>query len=103
MCLLCEDMSVNLCLFLATIVYKLCRIHCTYMGGYTSKEITGSTYQDTACDEINFVDFKIHNASPGVVGRCFIEVILLLKNSSVSVSFPFRTLNRKSLKNLHPT
>ncbi|KAK7849929.1 squamosa promoter-binding-like protein 14 [Quercus suber] len=50
------------------------KIHCTYMGGYTSKEITGSTYQDTACDEINLVDFKIHNASPGVVGRCFIEV-----------------------------
>ncbi|KAK4600385.1 hypothetical protein RGQ29_010154 [Quercus rubra] len=50
------------------------KIHCTYMGGYTSKEITGSTYQDTACDEINLVDFKIDNASPGVVGRCFIEV-----------------------------
>ncbi|XP_050268044.1 squamosa promoter-binding-like protein 14 [Quercus robur] len=50
------------------------KIHCTYMGGYTSKEIMGSTYQDTACDEINLVDFKIDNASPGVVGRCFIEV-----------------------------
>lgn len=46
------------------------------MGGYTSKEITGSSYQGTTNDEINLVSYKIHTASPGVVGRCFIEVEL---------------------------
>ncbi|KAJ7967023.1 Squamosa promoter binding-like protein [Quillaja saponaria] len=50
------------------------KIHCTYMGGYTSKDVTGSTYNGTAHDEINLAGFKIHGASPGVLGRCFIEV-----------------------------
>lgn len=58
------------------------------MGGYTSKEITGSSYQGTTNDEINLVSYKIHTASsPGVVGRCFIEVelweILLLNYVSL--------------------
>ncbi|KAG6704443.1 hypothetical protein I3842_07G134000 [Carya illinoinensis] len=50
------------------------KIHCTYMGGYISKEITESTCQRTSCDEINFVGFKIQSEAPGVIGRCFIEV-----------------------------
>jgi hypothetical protein len=44
------------------------------MGGYTSKEITEPSYQGTTNDEINLVSYNIHPASPGVVGRCFIEV-----------------------------
>jgi hypothetical protein len=63
------------------------------MGGYTSKEVTGPTYQETTYDEMNLVGFKIHSASPAVVGRCFIEVVLLT-NSSIYVGLLFRTLNR---------
>lgn len=59
--------------FLST---KLCRIHCTYMGGYTSMEVTESTCQGTKYDEINLVSFKLRCKSPGGVGRCFIEVVL---------------------------
>ncbi|KAJ7958018.1 Squamosa promoter binding-like protein [Quillaja saponaria] len=50
------------------------KIHCTNMGGYTSKDVTGSTYCGTGHDEINLGGFKIHGASHGVLGRCFIEV-----------------------------
>ncbi|KAJ6351900.1 hypothetical protein OIU76_001173 [Salix suchowensis] len=50
------------------------RIHCTYMGGYTSKEITGSTSPGSLYDEINVGGFRIHGPSPGILGRCFIEV-----------------------------
>lgn len=52
------------------------RIHCTYMGGYTTKEVRGSTCHGTMYEEINVSGFKIHDASPGVLGRCFIEVVL---------------------------
>ncbi|XP_059459611.1 squamosa promoter-binding-like protein 14 [Corylus avellana] len=60
------------------------KIHCTNMGGYTSKEITEPSYQGTTNDEINLVSYNIHPASPGVVGRCFIEV----ENGFKGNSFP---------------
>lgn len=43
-------------------------------GGYTSKKITGSTCCGTMYEEINLDGFKVQDASPGVLGRCFIEV-----------------------------
>lgn len=46
------------------------------MGGYTSKEFTGLTYPGSIYDEISMGGFKIHGASPSVLGRCFIEVRL---------------------------
>lgn len=47
------------------------------MGGYTSKKITGSTHCGTMYDEIKLSGFKIHDTSPGVLGRCFIEVSII--------------------------
>lgn len=58
-------------------VIEFCRIHFTCMGGYTSKKITGSTHYGTMYDEINLSGFKIHDTSPGVLGRCFIEVSVI--------------------------
>lgn len=46
------------------------------MGGYTSKKITGSPLCGTTYDEIKLSGFKIHDTSPGVLGRCFIEVLI---------------------------
>lgn len=46
------------------------------MGGYTTKEVSGSTSHGTMYEEISLCGFKIHDASPGVFGRCFIEVAL---------------------------
>ena len=44
------------------------------MGGYTSKEVSGLTRHGTVYDEISFGGFKINDAVPSVLGRCFIEV-----------------------------
>ncbi|GAV65806.1 SBP domain-containing protein [Cephalotus follicularis] len=60
------------------------KIHCTMMGEYISQEVTGSTYQATIYDEIKLGGFKIKGASPGVLGRCFIEV----ENGFKGNSFP---------------
>ncbi|XP_050376111.1 squamosa promoter-binding-like protein 14 [Argentina anserina] len=60
------------------------KIHCTYMGSCTSKEV-GTSYHGTAYDEINLSSFKIHDASPGVLGRCFIEVDNGFKGNSFPV------------------
>lgn len=60
------------------------KIHCTYMGGYTSKEVPGLACQGTVYDEISFGSFKINDAIPSVLGRCFIEV----ENGFRGNSFP---------------
>lgn len=69
----CADSSVSFSSVSTSVSFQSCRIHCTYMGGYTSKEI-GTTFHGTMYDEINLGNFQIHDASPGVLGRCFIEV-----------------------------
>ncbi|WCJ44785.1 squamosa promoter binding protein-like 14 [Euphorbia peplus] len=46
------------------------KIHCTYMGGYTSMDVIGSTSPGARNDEVNMNNFEIH----GAFGRCFIEV-----------------------------
>ncbi|XP_021900760.1 squamosa promoter-binding-like protein 14 [Carica papaya] len=60
------------------------KIHCMYTGGYKTMEITGSTCQGTAYDEIKLGGFRIQDACPGVLGRCFIEV----ENGFKGNSFP---------------
>lgn len=58
---------------------QLFRIHCTNMSCYSSEEVVGPVYSGMTCDEIKLGRFKVHNASPGVFGRCFIEVGLIQK------------------------
>ncbi|XP_065881441.1 squamosa promoter-binding-like protein 14 [Euphorbia lathyris] len=60
------------------------KIHCTYMGGYTSMEVMGSTSPGARNDEVNMNNFEIHGASPSAFGRCFIEV----ENGFKGNSFP---------------
>ncbi|XP_010256977.1 PREDICTED: squamosa promoter-binding-like protein 14 [Nelumbo nucifera] len=50
------------------------KIHCTYLGGYKTKEVPGSTYQVAMYDDTSFERFKFPGGAPGVLGRCFIEV-----------------------------
>lgn len=60
------------------------KIHCTFLGRYTSKEVMGSTMPGARYDEINMSDFTIQGVSPGALGRCFIEV----ENGFKGNSFP---------------
>ncbi|KAE8654105.1 Squamosa promoter-binding-like protein 16 [Hibiscus syriacus] len=59
-------------------------IHCAYMGGYSSMQISGLTYKGVAYDEVNMDGFKIQVPSPKALGRCFIEV----ENGFKGNSFP---------------
>ncbi|GAB4837617.1 Squamosa promoter-binding-like protein [Ancistrocladus abbreviatus] len=58
------------------------RIHCTYMGDYTVKEVLGPNCEGTICEAITLSGFK---AAPTVLGRCFIEVESGLKGNSFPV------------------
>lgn len=66
------------------LTYPGTKIHCTYMGGYSTKEVIGSSYQGYMYDKIKLDDFNVHAASPSVIGRCFIEV----ENGIRGNSFP---------------
>lgn len=50
------------------------KIHCTSTSYHTSEEVVGSVFSGMTYDEIKLGGFKVHNACPGVLGRCFIEV-----------------------------
>ncbi|XP_021283617.1 squamosa promoter-binding-like protein 14 [Herrania umbratica] len=50
------------------------KIHCAYMGGYSSMQISGSAYQGTTYDEVSLGGFKVQVSAPSAVGRFFIEV-----------------------------
>lgn len=50
------------------------KIHCTYMGGYKSKEVSGSAYLGTVYDDSSIENFSFHGGTPNEFGRCFIEV-----------------------------
>lgn len=70
-----------LCFFLVCFLLfapKFCRIHCTGADCYTSSEVIGSVDPGMVYDEIKLNGFKVQNASPGVLGRCFIEVYLYI-------------------------
>ncbi|KAJ0964997.1 hypothetical protein J5N97_026135 [Dioscorea zingiberensis] len=60
------------------------KIHCTYMGGYVSKEVLGSIYPGTIYDDSSLESFSFPRGSPNAFGRCFIEV----ENGFKGNSFP---------------
>uniref|UniRef100_A0A1D1Y3W2 Squamosa promoter-binding-like protein 15 n=2 Tax=Anthurium amnicola TaxID=1678845 RepID=A0A1D1Y3W2_9ARAE len=60
------------------------KIHCTYMGGYTSKEVLGSAYPGTIYDDSSIEMFNFPGGVPNVFGRFFIEV----ENGFKGNSFP---------------
>ncbi|KAK9026121.1 hypothetical protein V6N11_038967 [Hibiscus sabdariffa] len=60
------------------------KIHCAYMGGYSSMQISGLTYKGATYDEVNMSGFKIQVPSPKALGRCFVEV----ENGFKGNSFP---------------
>lgn len=45
------------------------------MGGYTSKEISGSPHSGTIYDDSSTENFDFPGGAPNVFGRCFIEVM----------------------------
>lgn len=53
------------------------------MGGYISEEVMGLSRQGVIYDEIHSGSFKIGDASPTTLGRCFIEVIVWLELAQV--------------------
>nr|XP_029122793.1 squamosa promoter-binding-like protein 15 isoform X2 [Elaeis guineensis] len=60
------------------------KIHCTYMGKYTSKEVLCSAYPGTIYDDSSVETFDFPGGSPKIFGRCFIEV----ENGFKGNSFP---------------
>ncbi|XP_058073325.1 squamosa promoter-binding-like protein 15 isoform X2 [Magnolia sinica] len=60
------------------------KIHCTYMGGYVSKEVSGSAYSGTMYEDSSLESFNFPGGAPNVLGRCFIEV----ENGFKGNSFP---------------
>ena len=54
-----------------------CRIHCTCMGGYMSKEVVGSAYPGTIYDGSSMESLSFHGGSVNNFGRCFMEVLFL--------------------------
>lgn len=60
------------------------KIHCTYMGGYASKEVLGSAYPGTIYDDSSLESFSLPGGFPNAFGRCFIEV----ENGFKGNSFP---------------
>lgn len=46
------------------------------MGSYVAMEVTGGACRQAIFDELNVNSFKVKNAQPGRLGRCFIEVRL---------------------------
>nr|UKB92867.1 squamosa promoter-binding-like protein 15 [Lilium brownii var. viridulum] len=65
------------------------KIHCTYMGGYTSKEVLCSTYPGTIYDDSSTEVFNFPGGPPNMFGRCFIEV----ENGFKGNSFPIIIAN----------
>ncbi|TKY69131.1 Squamosa promoter-binding protein 14 [Spatholobus suberectus] len=74
------------------------KIHCTGTGSYTSAEVTGSAYPGVIYDKIKLGGFKVQEVSPGVLGRCFIEV----ENGFKGNSFPVIIADETICKELRP-
>ncbi|XP_068651869.1 squamosa promoter-binding-like protein 15 [Aristolochia californica] len=60
------------------------KIHCTFKGGYTSKEVSGGAYAATIYDDSSIESFDFPGGIPYDFGRCFIEV----ENGFQGNSFP---------------
>lgn len=52
------------------------RVFCTHAVGYKLEETSGSASDDTTYDKITLHSFTIAGGAPGVLGRCFIEVLI---------------------------
>uniref|UniRef100_A0A1D1ZCN6 Squamosa promoter-binding-like protein 15 n=1 Tax=Anthurium amnicola TaxID=1678845 RepID=A0A1D1ZCN6_9ARAE len=61
------------------------KIHCAYMGSYTSKEVWGSSHTGTLNDDYSIESFNFPGGAPNDFGRCFIEVENGLKGNSFPV------------------
>uniref|UniRef100_A0A7N0RAS4 Uncharacterized protein n=1 Tax=Kalanchoe fedtschenkoi TaxID=63787 RepID=A0A7N0RAS4_KALFE len=61
------------------------KIHCTYMGGYITKDILDTTVQDSTCDGTRSCSCEIHIAAPSGTGRYFIEVESGFKGNSFPI------------------
>ncbi|XP_010477355.1 PREDICTED: squamosa promoter-binding-like protein 14 isoform X1 [Camelina sativa] len=72
-------------------------IRCTHMGSYMSMEVTGAACRQAVFDELNVNSFKVQNAQPGFLGRCFIEV----ENGFRGDSFPLIIANASICKELN--
>ncbi|KAL1219766.1 Squamosa promoter-binding-like protein 14 [Cardamine amara subsp. amara] len=70
---------------------------CTHMGSYVSMEVTGAACRQAIFDELNVNSFKVPNAHPGFLGRCFIEV----ENGFRGDSFPLIIANPSICKELN--
>lgn len=51
-----------------------CRIHCTSIGKYISKEVLCSAYPGTIYDDSGVETFDLPGQPDLILGRCFIEV-----------------------------
>ncbi|CAM8912595.1 unnamed protein product [Rhodiola kirilowii] len=73
------------------------KIHCTYMGGYTSKEISDITVQDSSstCSGTRLCSCEIHIAAPSGAGRYFIEVENGFKGNSFPIIIADSTICRE--------
>ncbi|EOA36745.1 hypothetical protein CARUB_v10012577mg [Capsella rubella] len=72
-------------------------IRCTHMGTYMSMEVIGAGCRQAVFDELNVNNFKVQNAQPGFLGRCFIEV----ENGFRGDSFPLIIANASICKELN--
>lgn len=50
------------------------KIHCTFMGRYTSKDVLGPVHPGTVYDDSSFESLTFPGGFPSEFGRCFIEV-----------------------------
>ncbi|CAI8605341.1 unnamed protein product [Vicia faba] len=74
------------------------RIHCTGADCYSSLEVIGSVDPGMVYDEIKLSGFKVQNTSPGVLGRCFVEV----ENGFKGNCFPVIIADASICKELRP-
>ncbi|CAH2036674.1 unnamed protein product [Thlaspi arvense] len=70
---------------------------CTHKGSYMSMEVAGAACRRAIFDELNVNSFKVPNAHPGFLGRCFIEV----ENGFKGDSFPLIIANASICKELN--
>nr|KYP44650.1 Squamosa promoter-binding-like protein 14 [Cajanus cajan] len=68
------------------------KIHCTGTASYTSAEVMESAYPGVMYDKIKLGGFKVQDVSPGVLGRCFIEVENGFKGNSFPVIIADETI-----------
>ncbi|XP_057737547.1 squamosa promoter-binding-like protein 14 isoform X1 [Arachis stenosperma] len=74
------------------------KIHCTGTGGYTPIKVVESACYGMTYDKIKLSGIKVQDASPGLLGRCFIEV----ENGFKGSSFPVIIADATICKELRP-